>query len=220
MRVIVRFRAIALGLAITVTGCASPPNADVDAAKAALDRATSERAGEYAPESLRAAQEAQAAVDAELKAQEGNWFKSYDKTRELAAATKAAGDKAAADAVAAKQKADAIAAKATADAAAKAKAKAKAAAVRIGGEIKPPTKIKNVQPVYPAIARSARVAGAVTIEATIGPDGNVMDAKVVRSVPLLDQAALDAVRQWEYTPTLLNGGPVPVRVTVTINFKP
>jgi TonB family protein len=218
MRVIVRFRAIALGLAITVTGCASPPNADVDAAKAALDRAASERAGQYAPESLKAAQDAQAAVDAELKAQEGKWFKSYDKTKELAVATKAAGDKAAADAVAGKEKADAIAAKEKAAAAAR--AKAKLAAVRVGGQIKPPTKIKDVQPVYPAIARSARVAGAVTIEATIGPDGKVIDATVVRSIPLLDQAALDAVRQWEYTPTLLNGVPVPVLVTVTINFKP
>ena len=131
MRVIVRFRAIALGLAITVTGCASPPNADVDAAKAALDRAASGRAGQYAPESLKAAQDAQAAVDTELKAQEGKWFKSYDKTKELAVATKAAGDKAAADAVAGKEKADAIAAKEKADAAAK--AKAKLAAVRIGG---------------------------------------------------------------------------------------
>jgi len=74
--------------------------------------------------------------------------------------------------------------------------------------------------VYPAIARSARVAGAVTIEATIGEDGKVIDAKVVRSVPLLDQAALDAVRQWEYMPSLLNGVPVPVLVTVTINFTP
>ena len=60
----------------------------------------------------------------------------------------------------------------------------------------------------------------MTIEATIGPDGKVGDAKVVRSIPMLDQAALDAVRQWEYTPTLLNGKPVPVVVTVTINFSP
>jgi TonB family protein len=218
MRSIVRFRAIALGLAITVTGCASPPNADVDAAKAALDKAASERAGQYAAESLKAAQDARATLDAELKAQEGKWFKSYAKTKELAVAAKAAGDKAAADAVAGKEKADAIAAKAKADAAAR--AKAKAAAVRIGGQIKAPTKIKDVKPVYPAIAKSARVAGVVMIEATIGPDGKVIDAKVVRSVPLLDQAALDAVRQWEYTPTLLNGVPVPVLVTVTINFRP
>src|SRR6185436_5731793 len=97
MRVIVRFRAIALGLAITVTGCASPPNADVDAAKAAVDRAATDRAGQYAPESLKSAQDARAALDAELKAQEGRWFKSYDKTRDLALAANAAGDKAAAD---------------------------------------------------------------------------------------------------------------------------
>ena len=214
MRVIVRFRTIALGLAITVTACASPPNADVDAGKAALDRAASERAGQYAPESLKVAQDAQAAVDAELQTQDGKWFKSYERTRELAVATKAAGDKAVADAVAGKERADAIAAKVKAAAAAKAKA------IRVGGQIKPPTKIKDVQPVYPAIARSARVAGVVTIEAMIGPDGKVVDATVVNSIPLLDQAALDAVQQWEYTPTLLNGVPVPVLVNVTINFMP
>jgi protein TonB len=216
MRIIVRFLAIALGLAITVTGCASPPNADVDAAKAALDRATTDRAGQYAAESLKAAQDARAALDVELKAQEGTWFKSYDKTKELAVAAKAAGDKAAADAVAGKEKADAVAAKEKADAAAR--AKARMAPVRVGGRIRAPNKIKDVKPVYPAIARSAGVAGVVTIEATIGPDGKVIDTKVVRSIPLLDQAALDAVRQWEYTPTLLNGVPVPVLVTVTINF--
>ena len=217
MRVNVRFWAIALGLAITVTGCASPPNADVDAAKAALDRADTDRAGQYAAESLKAAQDARAALDAELKAQEGNWFKYYDKTKELAVAAKAAGDKAAVDAIAGKEKADAVAIKEKADAAA-ARAKARIAPLRIGGRIKAPTKIKDVQPVYPAIAQSARVAGVVTIEATIGPDGKVIDAKVVRSIPLLDQAALDAVRQWEYTPTLLNGVPVAVLVTVTITF--
>jgi protein TonB len=219
MRLIVGFRTIALGLAITVTGCASPPNADVDAAKASLDTAVADHANQYAAESLKAAQDARAALDAELKAQEGKWFKSYDKTKELAVAAKAAADKAATDAVAAKERADAVAAKEKADAAAaRAKAKIAAAAVRIGGQIKAPTKIKDVKPVYPAIAQSARVAGVVTIEATIGPDGKVIDAKVVRSIPLLDQAALDAVRQWEYTPTLLNGVPVPVLVTVTINF--
>ena len=216
MRVIIRLGAIALGLAITVTGCASPPNADVEAAKAAIDRAATDRAGQYAAESLQAAQDARAALDAELKVQEGKWFKSYDKTKELAVAAKAAGDKAEADAVAGKEKADAVAIKVKADAAAR--AKAKRAPVRVGGRIKAPTKIKDVKPVYPAIAQSARVAGVVTIEATIGFDGKVVDAKVVRSSPLLDQAALDAVRQWEYTPTLLNGVPVSVLVTVTVNF--
>jgi TonB family protein len=216
MGVIVRFRAIALGLAITVTGCASPPNADVDAARAALDRAAADRADQYAAESLKAAQDARAALDAELKAQEGKWLKSYDRTKELAAAAKAAGDKAMVEAVAGKEKADAIAAKEKADAAAR--AKARIAPLRVGGQIQPPRKIKDVQPVYPAMAQSARAAGVVTIEATIGPDGKVIDATVVRSIPLLDQAALDAVRQWEYAPTLLNGVPVAVLVTVTITF--
>ena len=216
MRVIVRCRAIALSLAITVTGCASPPNADVDAAQAALDRAATDRAGQYAAESLKAAQDARTALDVELKAQEGKWIKSYGKTKELAVAAKAAGDKAAADAVAGKEKADAVAAK-KADAAA-ARAKARIAPLRIGGQIQAPQKIKDVKAMYPAMAKSAGVAGTVTIEATIGPDGKVIDAKVVRSIPLLDQAALDAVRQWEYLPTILNGVPVPVLVTVTINF--
>jgi len=56
------------------------------------------------------------------------------------------------------------------------------------------------------------------LEITIGPDGKVSDARVLRSIPLLDQAALDAVRQWVFTPTLLNGVPVPVIMTVTVNF--
>jgi TonB family protein len=220
MPAIARLRTIALlGLAITVTGCAAPPAADVDAAKAAVNSAATGGADKYASESLKAAQDAQTALDAELQAQDAKWVKSYDKAKELAAATKMAGDKAAAEAVAGKEKADAVAAKEKAAAAARAKAKL-TPPVRVGGQIRPPTKIRDVPPVYPAIAKSARVAGTVTIEATIDLEGKVMDAKVVRSVPMLDQAALDAVRQWEYIPTLLNGVPVPVVVTVNINFKP
>jgi hypothetical protein len=75
----------------------------MDAAKAALDSATAAGAGEYAGASLTAAQDAQTALDAELKAQEGNWFKSYTKAKELAAAVKTAGDKAAADAATGKE---------------------------------------------------------------------------------------------------------------------
>src|SRR6185503_6456364 len=93
-----------------------------------------------------------------------------------------------------------------------------AAPVRVGGNIKPPQKTRDVRPTYPPIAQSARVQGIVIIEATIGPDGSVKDAKVLRSIPLLDQAALDAVRQWQFTPTLLNGVPVPVIMTVTVQF--
>ena len=75
-----------------------------------------------------------------------------------------------------------------------------------------------MNPVYPPIAQSARVQGVVIIEAVIGPTGQVQEARVLRSIPLLDSAALDAVKQWEYTPTLLNGVPVPVIMTVTVNF--
>ena len=92
------------------------------------------------------------------------------------------------------------------------------APVRVGGAIRQPTKTKDARPVYPPIAQSARVQGVVIIEAIIGPDGRVQEAKVLRSIPLLDAAALDAVRQWQYTPTLLNGIPVPVIMTVTVNF--
>ncbi len=76
----------------------------------------------------------------------------------------------------------------------------------------------DVQPAYPEIAQSARVQGVVVIDAVIDESGSVSAARVARSIPLLDQAALDAVRQWKFTPTLLNGAPVPVVVTMTINF--
>ena len=90
--------------------------------------------------------------------------------------------------------------------------------MRVGGNIKAPTKIRHVNPIYPPIAQSARVQGIVIIEATIGVDGRVSDAKVIRPVALLDQAALEAVRQWTFTPTELNGQKVPVIMTVTVNF--
>ena len=88
----------------------------------------------------------------------------------------------------------------------------------MGGNIKPPTQTKRVNPVYPSIAQTARIQGVVIIEATIGTTGTVQDVRVLRSIPLLDQAAVDAVRQWEYSPTLLNGVPVPVIMTVTVQF--
>jgi protein TonB len=92
-------------------------------------------------------------------------------------------------------------------------------AVRVGGQIKEPKKLKNVPPAYPDIAKQARVQGVVILECTISPQGKVTDVKVLRGIPLLDQAAVDAVKQWVYTPTLLNGVPVPVIMTVTVNFK-
>jgi TonB family protein len=90
--------------------------------------------------------------------------------------------------------------------------------VRVGGTIKPPRKIKDVPPVYPPAAQAARVQGVVIIEAVIGTSGRVSEAKVIRSVDLLDQAALDAVRQWEFEPTLLNGEPIAIIMGVTVNF--
>jgi TonB family protein len=95
---------------------------------------------------------------------------------------------------------------------------AAAGAVRVGGNVKAPTQTRRVNPVYPAIAQSARVQGVVILEALIGEDGRVRDTRVLRSIPLLDQAALDAVRQWEYQPTLLNGAVVPTVMTVTVQF--
>ena len=89
----------------------------------------------------------------------------------------------------------------------------------VGGDIKPPTKIDDAAPIYPAIARAAGVQGMVIISATIGPDGRVHDARVIRSIPLLDAAALEAVRKWQYTPTLLNGTPIAIVMTVTVNFR-
>lgn len=91
-------------------------------------------------------------------------------------------------------------------------------AVRVGGHIKAPIKVKDVRPVYPPIAQQAKVSGMVIIEARIGRDGSVEDARVLRSIPLLDQAALDAVLQWQFVPTLLNGVPTPLIMTVTVNF--
>ena len=72
---------------------------------------------------------------------------------------------------------------------------------------------------YPAIAQSARVQGNVVLEATIGTDGRVRDVRVMQSIPLLDLAAINAVRQWEFEPTLLNGQPTAIIMSVTINFK-
>lgn len=91
-------------------------------------------------------------------------------------------------------------------------------ALHVGGNIKPPTKTKDVKPTYPPAAREAGITGVVIIEVRIGTDGSVEDAHVLKSIPLLDEAALDAVKQWQFVPTLLNGQPVPIVMTVTINF--
>lgn len=91
--------------------------------------------------------------------------------------------------------------------------------VRVGGDIKPPIKIKDAKPVYPDIARQAHTQGVVIMEATIGEDGKVKSVKVLKSLPLLEAAAVEAVKKWEFKPTLVNGKATPVIMPVAVNFK-
>jgi TonB family protein len=93
------------------------------------------------------------------------------------------------------------------------------APVRVGGAIAEPRRLRYVQPIMPAIAVSARMSGIVFLEITIGKTGRVVDVKVTRSAGVLDQAALDAVRQWEYEPVLVNGVPVEAIMAVTVAFE-
>jgi TonB family protein len=94
----------------------------------------------------------------------------------------------------------------------------KPARIRVGGAIRQPHQVSKVAPVYPPAAEAAKIQGVVVLELVIGTDGSVQQATVLRSIPLLDQAALDAVGRWRYEPTLLNGAPVEVIAVVTINF--
>ena len=93
------------------------------------------------------------------------------------------------------------------------------APVRVGGNIRMPRRIVDAAPVMPEVARQAGIRGVVILEITIGTDGRVTDVKVLRSVQLLDQAAIDTAYQWRYEPTTLNGAPVPVIMTATVNFQ-
>src|SRR6185295_9546962 len=79
--------------------------------------------------------------------------------------------------------------------------------VKVGGSVRAPSRIAAAAPVYPPVAIAARVQGQVILEALIDEQGRVGAVRVLRSVPLLDAAAVDAVRTWRYTPTLLNGVP-------------
>lgn len=89
---------------------------------------------------------------------------------------------------------------------------------RLGQGIDPPRKIKDVRPVYPPDAMALRALGTVVIEAIVGADGKVHEATVIHSIPALDQAALEAVRQWEFLPSRLNGVAVAVVVTILVQF--
>jgi protein TonB len=92
--------------------------------------------------------------------------------------------------------------------------------VRVGGDVKPPLKVKDVKAVYPAIAVQNHIQGVVIIDATIGTDGKVKETKVIRAPPLQDltDSAVAAVRAWEFKPTIIDGHPVQVIMTIPINF--
>lgn len=90
----------------------------------------------------------------------------------------------------------------------------------VGFPGRPPRKIVDVRPAYPLAARRAHVRGAVILQADIDEQGHVSNAHVVRSVPLLDQAALDAVAKWQFEPATLRGEPACVTTTLAVDFPP
>lgn len=94
--------------------------------------------------------------------------------------------------------------------------------LRVGGDVSPPVKIKDVYPKYPELARKARIEGIVILEAIIDENGNVVKARILRSPGKafgFDDAALEAVKQWKFKPGLQNGVPVPVIYALTVQFK-
>lgn len=92
------------------------------------------------------------------------------------------------------------------------------APIRLHSGIRAPQRVVDVRPIYPALARLTHVEGMVIIEATIDEGGNVIRTQLLRSIAPLDEAAVSAVRQWKFSPTLLNDVAVPIVMTVTVNF--
>lgn len=90
--------------------------------------------------------------------------------------------------------------------------------IRVGGNVQAANLVRKVTPVYPPLAKQARIQGVVVLEAEISKEGTIENLKVITGHPLLIQAAIDAVKQWRYKPTMLNNEPVPVVTTVTVNF--
>lgn len=91
--------------------------------------------------------------------------------------------------------------------------------LRVGGNVQAARIINRVQPSYPPLARQTRISGTVRLHAIISKDGTIRELEVINGHPLLQQAALDAVRQWRYQPTLLNGEPVEVDTTIDVIFS-
>ncbi|HEX7794042.1 MAG TPA: TonB family protein [Vicinamibacterales bacterium] len=90
---------------------------------------------------------------------------------------------------------------------------------RLHQGIQAPRKVVDVAPRYPALARESHVEGIVILDVIIDETGKVTSTRVLRSVALLDQAAIDAVRLWKFTPARLNGEPIPIVMTVTVAFR-
>jgi protein TonB len=93
------------------------------------------------------------------------------------------------------------------------------ALIRIGGEVKEPALIHRVDPVYPFVATVRQLQGRVILEAIVDEEGRVESLRVLRSAGVFDEAALDAVRQWRYSPVLLNGRPEKFILTVVVSFE-
>ncbi len=88
----------------------------------------------------------------------------------------------------------------------------------IGGNVQAAKLIRQVQPIYPALARQIRIQGVVTLEAIIGIDGTIQQLQVLSGHPLLIPGAVQAVQQWMYSPTVLNGKAVEVKTTIEVRF--
>jgi len=97
--------------------------------------------------------------------------------------------------------------------------KAQLKRVTVGGNVQAARLVNKVQPQYPPLARQTRISGTVKLHAIIGKDGSVQQLQVVSGHPLLVQSALDAVKQWRYQPTLLNGEPVEVDTEIDVIFS-
>ena len=90
--------------------------------------------------------------------------------------------------------------------------------IRVGGQVQQARLLSQPKPIYPPLAKQARIQGVVRLEAIISKNGTIDQLRVVQGHPLLVQSALDAVRQWRYQPTFLNNEPVEVSTTIDVNF--
>jgi protein TonB len=91
--------------------------------------------------------------------------------------------------------------------------------IRLVGDVRPPELLVRINPDYPELARTSKVEGKVILEIVVGRSGEVEEVKVLRSHPLFDAAATEAVRRWKYAPALQSGRPVKVYITVVVDFR-